>query len=161
MYLLALFAVITALMVIKIIKTRKRAGIRGWVNSQDLDGRGKRVYRDQRTGISAKPDIVERGRVIEYKSAHVPEKARRSDVLQVAAEMIATGRKEGELRYGNNKRFRLHKSKAETRSVMKEVLSIAERMRWHLFKSKVPKAMPARKKCAKCIFQRECSDAIM
>ena len=161
MYILVLFAVITAFMALRIINTRKKAGIRGWVKSQDLDGKGSRVYRDHRTGISAKPDVVERRRVIEYKSAHVLDKARRSDVLQVAAEMIATGRSEGELRYGNNKKFRLQKNKPEVRLAMKEVLRITELMKWHLLKGKAPKAKPFRRKCVTCVFQQECSDAML
>jgi len=161
MYIVVLFAVIMVMVMYKqLANRRQQAGIRGWVKSQDLDGKGSRVYRDRRTGISAKPDVVESGRVIEFKSAAVEHKPRRSDVMQVAAEMIATGQSEGELRYGNNKRFRFQKSEAGTKSVMKDVVRIAELMRWHLLKGKAPKAMPARRKCAKCAFLNDCPDAV-
>ena len=159
MHILALVAVLIVLMVIKINSARKKAGIRGWVKSQDLDGQGTRVYRNREAGISAKPDVVERNRVIEYKSAPAGDKPRWSDLLQVAAEMIATNRKEGELRYGNNKRFQLSRDDSKTGNLTREVLRIAERMRWHLLTHIAPKGVPTLNKCANCFYLGDCSDA--
>ena len=159
MYILAFVAILITLMIIKINSAKKKAGIRSWVKSQDLDGHGTRVYLNFETGISAKPDVVERTRVIEYKSAAAGDKPRWSDLLQVTAEMIATGRKEGELRYGNNKRFQLQRDSAKIRHLTREVLRIAERMRWHLLSHIPPKGTPTMNKCANCTYKDDCSDA--
>ena len=143
-----------------ISKQKKRAGVRGWVKSQDLDGSAGKVYRNYQAGISARPDVVESGRVIEHKSAEVKNKARYSDILQVTAEMIATGLDEGELRYSNNKRFEFNKKSQKTQRFVKEVKGIADRMKWHLLMRISPKGTPAKNKCAKCIVRNECSDAM-
>lgn len=158
MYIVAFAALIIMAMYKLLVTRRRQAGIRGWVKSQDLDGRGNRVYRNYQSGISAKPDVVEGGRVIEEKSAEVKDKARRSDILQVAAEMVATGLEEAELRYGNNKRFQFHKNSLLIQETVKEVKKITERMNWHLRRHITPKGTPSRKKCAKCSFHGECSD---
>ena len=52
----------------KLQKKKKAANVNGWVKSQDLDGKSNKVYRNYKAGISAKPDIVEGDKVIEYKS---------------------------------------------------------------------------------------------
>jgi len=160
MSILALFALSAVYMFMRILRARKKAGVRGMVRSQDLDGKGSRVYRNHKVGISAKPDVVEGGRVIEYKSAHVNHKPRRSDLHQVAAEMIAADMPEAELRYGNDKRFRLTKHNPETRKLKKEVIQNSEHMRRHLSSGKAPKGTPTRGKCSKCPTRRECSDAM-
>jgi hypothetical protein len=74
-------------------KQRKQSGYTGWVLSQDLDGRSKKIYRDNQDGISSKPDVVERKKVIELKSAAIEGKARWIDILQLALEMKTTGKK--------------------------------------------------------------------
>lgn len=160
MSILAIFALSAVYMFVRIIRARRKAGVRGMVRSQDLDGKGNRVYLNHKAGISAKPDVVEGGRVIEYKSAHVNHKPRRSDLHQVAAEMIAADMPEAELRYGNGRRFRLTKNHLETRKLKKEVIQNGESMRWHLSIGKAPKATPTRGKCSKCPTRRECSDAM-
>lgn len=161
MYILACFAILIVLvMYVKMLRRRKKAGIKGWVQSQDLDGRGRKVYRDSKTGISAKPDVVENKRVIEVKSASVKDKARRSDILQLAAEMIASGRQVGELRYGNNKKFEFRLDSPKMRALRGELSRISGLMDRHLRMRIPPKGTPTRNKCAKCDYRRECSDAI-
>ena len=162
MYLVLFVAAIAVLIMYRnLSKQKKRAGVHGWIKSQDLDGREGRVYRNYQAGISARPDVVESGRVIEHKSAEVKNKARHSDILQVTAEMIATKLDEGELRYGNNRKFQFRKGSPMMRGIMREVQGIAERMKWYLSKRVSPKGTPTKNKCAKCIFQKECSDAVM
>lgn len=122
----------------KLGKQRRKAGIRGWVIDQDLDGKGSRVYRDQKLGVSCKPDVVERNRLIEYKSATVHGKARYGDILHVAAQMIATGKNEAELRYANRK-FVLSRYSGQMQSAMHQVCSISAQMRRHLSMGIAPK----------------------
>jgi CRISPR/Cas system-associated exonuclease Cas4 (RecB family) len=155
-----LVAVIIAIvMYCNLKKKKKKAEIRGWVKSQDLHGKGERVYRNHQAGISAKPDVVEGNRVIEYKSAEAKNKAYRSDVLQVAAEMRATGLKEAELRFAKGKKFAFKKQSQEIQSAMKQVDWIARKMRWHLASRTMPRGTLTPNKCAKCIFRNECSQA--
>ena len=151
---------ILAVAYVKLRQKRKKAGIKGWVRSQDLDGRGKKLYRDTRTGITAKPDIVLNDRVIEYKSAHAGNKARRSDILQLTAEMIAAEKEIGELRYGNKKNFEFRINSPKMRSIRSNVERISRLMEQHLRNRTPPKATPTRNKCAKCDYRRECSKSI-
>ena len=161
MFIMALVAVIAAfIMYMKLVNKKKEAGVQGWVKSQDLDGRGGRVYRNHQARISAKPDVVESSRVVEHKSAHVNHKARYSDVLQVTAEMIATGLDKAELRYGNDQTFQLRRDTPLIRSASRDVRRITERMYWHLKRGVSPKGTPTRNKCAKCNFRNNCSDAM-
>ena len=140
-------------------KQRKQAGIGSWVRDQDLDGRGKRVYRDKQTGVACKPDVVERNKVIEYKSATV-EKARWVDILQLALQMKATGSKEAELRYDGNKSFSFDHHSREIKSAMRHSASIVNRMKGHLLTGIAPKATPTQKRCAVCTFQNVCTEAV-
>ncbi|MFA5105302.1 MAG: hypothetical protein WC527_09065, partial [Candidatus Margulisiibacteriota bacterium] len=140
-------------------RQRKQAGIKGWVIDQDLDNRGKRIYRNEKSGISCKPDVVEHNRIIEVKSAKVNGKARYADILQVAAQLIATGKEKAELTYGNGKRFNFEKSDKAIKKAMKHVGWISQRMRWHLLTKIAPKGTPLKNKCASCMYKRECSDA--
>ena len=161
MYLVFIIAAIVVLIMYgNLFRQKKRAGVRKWVKSQDLDGRGDRVYRNYQAGISAKPDVVEGRRVIEHKSAEVKNKARYSDILQVTAEMIATGLDEGELRYGNNRRFQFIKDSPMMRGMIRKVQGITSRMNWHLVMRISPKGTPTKNKCARCIAKTVCSDAM-
>jgi hypothetical protein len=141
-------------------KQRQQAGIKGWVKDQDLDGKGKRIYRDKQTGVTCKPDVVESNRVIEYKSAVVDTKPKWVDLLQLALQMKATGAKEAELRYDKNKKFSFNKDSGEIRAAMKKAENIVGKMRWHLLSRIAPNGTPTRNRCSACTFQRECTDAI-
>lgn len=159
------YLVIVAVLVVLFIYSRlerqkKQADIKGWIVNQDLDGKGKRIYRDKQTGISCKPDVVERNKLIEYKSASVKGKARYSDILQVAAQMIATGMSESELRYDQGVKFTFKKKSAEMSAAMNKVRGIVKRMQWHLSSRITPKGTPTRNKCSVCRFGKECSDAV-
>jgi hypothetical protein len=49
-------------------------------------------------GRRGKTHIEQKGKVVEYKSASAGNKAMPGNILQVAAEMMATGANEAELR---------------------------------------------------------------
>jgi CRISPR/Cas system-associated exonuclease Cas4 (RecB family) len=151
---------IVFMMYVLLKNEKKQAGIKGWVVNQDLDNKSKRIYRDKNTGISCKPDVVEHNRIIEVKSAKVMGKARYSDILQVAAQLIATGKKKAELSYADGKRFNFEKTGKVMKHAMKRVDGISKRMRWHLLTRIAPKGTPTPNKCAACMFKQECSDAI-
>ena len=145
---------------VKLQSGKKAAGLEGWVRSQDLDGKSRRIYRNYAVGISAKPDIVEgggSGKVTEYKSAAIGDKARRTDIVQLTAEMMATGAKKAELRYGNGKRFQFTKDSSIIKSSMKRIAWISEQMNWHLQTGSTPRGTPRPSKCAKCWYRKECS----
>ncbi len=59
--------VVVAFTLIRLRKQRKKAGVRLWIVGQDLDGSGSQVYRNPDIGLSCKPDVVERNRIIEHK----------------------------------------------------------------------------------------------
>jgi len=141
-------------------KQRKQAGIRRWVKDQDLDGRGKRLYHDKQTGVVCKPDVVERNKVIEYKSATVDKKARWVDILQLALQMKATGSKEAELRYDGNKSFSFDQNSREMKSAIRNAASIVNKMKGHLLAGIAPKATPTLKRCAACTFQNVCRESV-
>ena len=158
-----LLLVIAALVVIlniyrRLRDQRRKAGIRGWVLDQDLDGKGQTVYRDARLGVSCKPDIVQRRRIIEYKSATVHGKARSGDILYVASQMLATGKDEAELRYANTK-FVFARNSTQMQAAMHKVRSIIGEMRRHLSLSTAPKGTPTKNKCTKCVFKASCTEA--
>src|SRR5574341_150970 len=136
MLIMALFVVAVVLLLFaKLRKERKKAGIRGWVVDQDLDSRGNRVYRDSGLGISCKPDVVERNRIIEYKSAAV----------------------KGRARYGN-RGFTLQRDSPEMRAAMHKVRSIMSRMRRALALHIIPRGTPTPGRCRVCTFSKECPD---
>lgn len=153
-------AIAVFIMYRKLVNKKKEAGVQGWVKSQDLDGRGERVYRNHQARISARPDVVESNRVVEHKSAHVQHKARYSDVLQVTAEMIATGLDKAELRYGNDQTFQFRRDTPLIRGATRDVRRISGLMNWHLKRRTPPKGTPTRNKCSKCSFKNNCSDAM-
>ncbi len=162
LYLAALAAVVVAAAYVlwKVLqKQRKQAGITGWVLSQDLDGRSKKVYRDKKARISSKPDVVTADRVIEFKSCAVDSKARWVDIMQLAMQMKTAGKKLGELRY-SNKRFIFKWDDMNIRFALRHALAIAEKMRWHLWSRIVPPANPSERKCAICKFGAECPDSL-
>jgi len=142
----------------KLQKKKKAANVNGWVKSQDLDGKSNKVYRNYKAGISAKPDIVEGDKVIEYKSAAIGDKARKTDIVQLTAEMMATGAKKAELRYGNDKRFQFTKDSPIIKSSMKKIAWISEQMKWHLQTRSAPRGTMRPGKCAKCWYLKDCSN---
>lgn len=157
--LVIVIALTVILLTMKLNTQRKKAGVKGWVVGQDLDGRSDRIYRDAKTGISCKPDVVERGRIVEYKSAVVNGRARPSDVLQVAAQMIATKAETAELRYGNDQKFTYGKNSPQMKAAMRSVGEIIKQMKWHLCNKAIPQGKPSEKKCGTCYFRRDCPDA--
>ena len=140
-------------------KQKRQANITGWVETVDLNGKGRQVYRDEQAGISCKPDVVERNKVIEYKSAAANGKARWVDLLQLALQIQATGKSEGELRY-SNKSFFFKKDDSVMKSAMRNALKISNLMRQHLSAGTPPKATPSLNRCAKCVFLKECPEAV-
>jgi hypothetical protein len=140
-------------------KQKRQANITGWVETADLNGKGRQVYRDEQAGISCKPDVVERSKVIEYKSAAANGKARWVDLLQLALQIQATGKSEGELRY-SNKSFYFKKDDPAMKTATRNALKISNRMRWHLLAGSPPKATPSLNRCAKCVFLKECPEAV-
>jgi CRISPR/Cas system-associated exonuclease Cas4 (RecB family) len=160
MYILLLGTLIAiALLYGSLRRKRKTAGLQGWVESQDLDGKSPRIYRDLRNGISAKPDIVERNKVIEVKTASIGDKARRTDILQLTAGMMAAGAKKAELWYGNDKRFEFSTKTPIIQQSMKRIVWITEQMKWHLLQRSAPKGNPRPAKCVKCTYRSVCPDA--
>ncbi len=156
----ALIVIIFAVALWGLLRKQKRqANITGWVETADLNGKGRQVYRDEQAGISCKPDVVERDKVIEYKSAAANGKARWVDILQLAVQMKTTGKSEGELRY-SNRSFFFKKDDPTIKSAVRNVLNISDRMRWHLSAGTSPKATPSPNRCAKCVFLKECPEAI-
>ncbi len=140
-------------------KQRRQAGITSWVQSQDLDGKSKKVYRDKKAKISSKPDVVTSDRVIEYKSCAANGKARWVDIMQLAMQMKTAGKKLGELRY-SNKHFAFKWEDMNIRFALRHALAIAEKMRWHLWSRIVPPANPSERTCAICKFGAECPDSL-
>jgi len=144
----------------KLKQKRKQAGIKGWVRTQDLDGRGTQIYRDPKTGITSRPDVVLNDRVIEHKSAEVKDKARRGDVLQLLAEMISAKKDIGELRYPNKKNFEFRINSPKMRSLRGELANINGQMERHLRTHSAPKGRPTRNRCRNCDYRRECSESM-
>jgi CRISPR/Cas system-associated exonuclease Cas4 (RecB family) len=151
--------VIIVALVNKLKRERKKAGgIQGWVVDNELSGNGGHIYRNYKHRISGRPDVLERGRVIEYKSAAVSGDARKGDLMQVAALMVATGVDKAALQY-ENKTFNLSKENPIMRPHVKEVKKLSPVMLQHLKKRNAPRGNPYPKKCRKCEFRARCSDA--
>jgi len=160
MYILLIVALIViAVLYGSLRRKRKKTGLQGWVESQDLDGKSRRIYRDLRNGITAKPDIVESNKVIEVKHASIGDKARRSDILQLTAGMMAAGAKRAELWYGNDKKFEFSRKTPIIQSSMKRIAWITEQMNWHLLMRSAPRGNPRPGKCVKCAYRSVCPDA--
>ncbi len=153
---------ITAIILIALMaalrRKRRQAGIRGWVKAQDLHGMGRRVFQDPKTGIICKPDVVERKRIIEYKSAFAGSRARPQDLLLIAAQLMATGAAESELRYAN-RRFTFTRESREIQGAMKFVAEIVDKMKSHLRNRTAPKATPSPGRCRACRFGAECPES--
>jgi CRISPR/Cas system-associated exonuclease Cas4 (RecB family) len=150
---------IGALYYLKLRRDRRKIGITSWVVDQDLDGRGVTVYRNNDLGLSCKPDVVERGKTVEYKSATIKGNARHGDVLYVAAQMLVVGKKEADLRYPN-KSFTFRKDNPKMQRAMQSVRSIIGQMRKALQFRQSPRATPTPGKCRVCSFRNECQEAI-
>jgi CRISPR/Cas system-associated exonuclease Cas4 (RecB family) len=160
MLILAIVLVAIAFMMYRLLKLqRKQAGVKGWVRDQDLDNRSRHVYRDRETGISSKPDIVEHNRVVEIKSSKAGNKAKYSDILQVAAQLISTGKKKAELAYADGKKFNFEKNGRVMQHAIKKVDEIARKMRWHLMTRIPPRGTPTPNKCNSCMYKGECPNA--
>jgi CRISPR/Cas system-associated exonuclease Cas4 (RecB family) len=157
-YLVIILVLIAVVLWGRLRKQKRRAHIKGWVETADLNGKSRHIYRDAKAGVSCKPDVVVRSRVIEYKSASVEGKARWVDLLQLALQLKTTGKPEGELRY-SNKSFVFQRDDSEIKAAMRNALKIADRMRWHLLARIAPKATPSPRRCAKCVFMKECPEA--
>ena len=161
-----MYIVLLAVSVIVIImlhnnlqQKKKVAKVEGWVKTQDLDGKSRKVYRNYSVGISAKPDIVEKGKVTEFKSKEIGDRARRTDIMQLTAEMLAAGVKKGELRYGNDKSFQFTDKTPIVRQSVKRIAWISVQMKWHLQHRSAPGGRPKPSKCSKCNYRRECPEA--
>ncbi len=141
-------------------KQWQQAGAQGWVVRQDLDGMGNQVYKDKKNGIVCKPDVVERRRIIEYKSAVTGSRARPGDILQLASQMMSTGAMEAELRYHPDRRFVFRKDSPEIRSAMNTVVQTLNRMRKHLRSKNMPKGTPSPGRCRICQFRWECPESV-
>lgn len=138
----------------KILYTqREKAGVSGWVTYQDLDGKGK-IYRNNATGISCKPDVISGGKIIEHKSGSGARGPHAGDILQVGATMLATGIKESELQYAN----KAYAVKA-TPELINKVTEIRNRMRHFLGNKVAPKGTPTSKRCSVCEFGMECPES--
>jgi len=155
------FAVLMTISYIRLSLKKKKAGISGQIRDSDLDGKGQ-VYHNEKSGISAKPDVVidlaeRRKKVVEVKNticrARQPYKA---DVIQIAAEMEATGAWEGEIHY-RNKMFIVNLSE----KLKQELRAIQAEMEKSNFFGIPPKGTPTKKKCEACDFNEECLDAAM
>jgi len=142
----------------RLLKLRRKAGLRSWVVDQDLDGQGGKIYRNAELGLSCKPDVVERNRVIEHKSSTVKGKARHGDILYVAAQLLVLEKKEGDLRYAN-KSFSMSRESAQMQAAMQKVRSIIGQMRRALRLGEAPRATPTPGKCRACMFRSECPEA--
>lgn len=157
---LLLIAIIIAFVMYQVLKKQKKqAGIKGWVIDHDLDNKGKHIYRNHKTGISGKPDVVEHNRIVEHKSAVVTDKARYSDILQLAAQLIATGKQKAELAYAGGKKFSFEAGSKVMKKAMKRVDAISRRMRWHLMTRIPPSGTPTAKKCRACMYKAECPES--
>lgn len=140
-------------------RKRRQAGIKGWVVAQDLNGMGHGVFQDLKTGITCKPDVVERKRIIEYKSAFAGSRASPSDVLQIAAQLMATRAAEAELRYQPDRRFTFTRESPEIQDAMKSVARIVAKMKSHLWSRTAPRATPSPGRCRACRFGAECPES--
>ncbi len=154
---------ITAIILIALMaalrRKRRQAGIKGWVVAQDLHGMGHRIFQDPKTGIICKPDVAERNRIIEYKSAFAGSTARPQDVLLIAAQFMATGVAEAELRYYPDRKFTFTRESREMQDAMKSVAEIVDKMKSHLRNRAAPKATPSPGRCRACRFGAECPDS--
>jgi hypothetical protein len=151
--------VIIVALVQKLKRERKIAGgIQNWVVDNDLFGNGSRIYRNYQYRISGKPDVLERRRVIEHKSAVVNGDAKKGDLRQVAALMVATGVGKASLQYAN-KTFELSGKSREMLSHVRDVKKLSPIMLRHHNQRSAPKGNPYHKKCRKCEFRARCSDA--
>ena len=151
--------VIIIVFIWRLEQQHKKSGVQGWVVDQDLDGGSDRIYRNSQLAISCRPDVVERNRTIEDKSADIRDKPRWGDVMQVAAQVLATGKEEASIRYPN-RTFNLHKKNPLMQNAIKEVKMIGPLMRRHLETRIAPKGKPSRKKCTWCEFRSSCPDVL-
>lgn len=155
---LALVALVVAVIALLALRRQRgKAGIRSWVMDQDLEGKGRKVYHNPSMGLSCKPDVVERRRIIEYKSAAAKGRARPGDILYVAAQLLSTGKKEVVIRYADNA-FVFQGNSARIQAAMQRVRSILGQMRRALKLQEIPRGTPTPNKCRVCMFSSACSD---
>jgi CRISPR/Cas system-associated exonuclease Cas4 (RecB family) len=158
---LIIIAILIALTSCRLSKERGRAGITGWIRDQDLDGRGGKYHYNDELGIGCKPDIEQKGKIIEYKSASAGDKTMPGDILQVAAEIMVTGANEAELRYGNHRVFMFTKNSPEIKEAMARVIDTLQKMKAHLSTKTPPSAAPTLRKCAVCHFSKRCPESMV
>ncbi len=143
----------------KLKRERINAGnLQGWVIDHDQNDMRSRIYRNYQYRISGRPDVLERGRVIEHKSAIVHGSAKKGDLRQVAALMVATGVDNAALQYAN-KTFNLSKNNPEMQSHIREVIKQSPMMLKLLKNRTAPRGNPYSQKCRKCEFRSKCPDA--
>jgi len=135
-----------------LLKSRSQAGISGWVTDSDLKGKGKKYF-DGTTGVTAKPDVVLRGKVIEVKSYPALNSPFKEDILQAAAEMNAAGVGQAEIHYPN-KSFRIKNSAQLRESLMR----VSQAMQEHLKRRQAPNGTPTTGKCRVCEFNGICPE---
>jgi CRISPR/Cas system-associated exonuclease Cas4 (RecB family) len=103
-----------------------------------------------------KPDVLQEKRLIEYKSSHCYGKPFLGDLLQLTGEMMATGAREAELRYGNGRAFTYSINDPIIQENKAKVIAIIAEMRMSIATGRCPHGLPAAKKCARCVFTLEC-----
>ena len=135
-------------------RSRKAEGVHDWIHSQDVEGKGQ-TFIDSETGIAAKPDIVLLHSVGEIKNKNAGSKPFKSDLLQVGAELIASG-KEYATRHYLNREFEIYKD----RKLIDEVANIKIKMHFALENRASPEATPTKRRCAVCDFGNECPESL-
>ena len=160
-YILALIALTAAVVVwlrALLRKQKKKANIKGWVKDQDLDGDGTKYY-NHKAGVLCKPDLVmDGGSVIEYKSREAGDKPIYSDVMQVAIQMMIMRADRAELRY-KNKTFVFQRDDQVMQKAMQDAVYAIKKMKYHLMTDNAPEGAPTPRKCAVCVFYKQCTEA--
>jgi CRISPR/Cas system-associated exonuclease Cas4 (RecB family) len=141
-------------------RKRQKSGVKGWVVSQDLDGKGKDYYVNKQIGLMCKPDVLEKNGVAEYKSSAAAAKPYAGDLVQLAAEMMATGAHVGVLKYKNGKTFTFNDTDPVMKQAIQRALNIMAQMRKSLATNIPPAGTPTANKCMACPVNRQCSYSI-
>lgn len=141
-------------------RKRQKAGVKGWVVSQDLDGKGKDYYVNRQIGLICKPDVLEKNRVAEYKSSTAADRPYPGDLVQLAAEMMTTGAQVGVLKYKNGKTFTFKATDPVMKQAIQRALNIMAQMRKSLVTNIPPAGTPTVNKCKSCPVNKQCSFSI-
>ena len=113
------------------------------------------IFRNEQYRISSKPDVVERDRVIEQKSAVVKGAPKPGDLMQVAAQMISANKNKAALQYAN-KTFNLTQNSPAMQPYLQKVKELSPIMRRYWNTGTVPKGKPSPNKCKGCQFKNIC-----